>query len=115
MLFRSWAPAETGPNISVVALPFIATAAGVAAYVARQQGLLFTNGSVLLSGTMLTMWAILRTDVFSYALLPTSLPYWVDRSATAVVAVSGIAFVSSSMQQLWRMSIVRPQTELATD
>ena len=110
-----WAPAETGPNISVVALPFIATAAGVAAYVARQQGLLFTNGSVLLSGTMLTMWAILRTDVFSYALLPTSLPYWVDRSATAVVAVSGIAFVSSSMQQLWRMSIVRPQTELATD
>ena len=103
-----WAPAETEPNISIVALAFIAATIGVAAYVARQRGLLFANGSVLLGGTMLTIWAIRRIDVFSYALLPTSLPYWVDRSATAIVAVSGIAFVSYSIQQLWRMSMVRP-------
>ena len=110
-----WAPADTGPNISVFALPFIAAAAGIAASVARQRGLLFANGSVLLGGTMLTIWAIRRIDVFSYALLPTSLPYWVDRSATAVITVSGITFVSYSVQQLWRMSTVRPTTGLATD
>jgi len=110
-----WAPTETGPNINVVVIPLIAATSGVATYVAQQRGLLFTNGSALLGGTMLTIWALLRIDVFSYALLPTSLPYWADRSATAVVAVSGIAFVSYSMQQLWRMSIVRPPTELTTD
>lgn len=110
-----WAPTATGPNISVVIFPFIAVTAGVAVYAARHRGLLFTNGSTLLGGTMLTIWAVLRLDVFSFALLPTSLPYWVDRCCTAVVAVSGIAFVSYAMQQLWQMSVDRPQTELVTD
>lgn len=54
---------------------------------------------VLLAGVELVIWAVVRRDWLVAAVLPTSLPYWVDRMAVAAVLVGSLLTIYAVVRQ----------------
>jgi hypothetical protein len=84
-------PAETGPPWSLWALPATALVVGVVTVVRRTT---MTAGSYrtlqMLGALELVLWGVLHWSWLWAALLPTRLPFWVDRFVSAGVLVGGI-------------------------
>jgi hypothetical protein len=87
-------PPETGPPISLLGLPMVAAVlAGVALLVGRWRAAI-----VLAAGAELVLWAVLRRDWLTAAVLPTDAPFWLDRSVAVAVAVAGVALVALAVR-----------------
>jgi hypothetical protein len=84
-------PSETGPRPAWLLLPLVATIAAVAAAGIRLRGRpgLYAAALVTLSGVNLLLWAWMRRDGFSRAILPTHAPGWLDRFATSAALAGG--------------------------
>ena len=80
-------------GVDVIGPPVIAFLAGFAATQARRSGRL-TSQLVLIGSVGLSAWGILRVDVLTHPILPTLLPYAVDRLITAVVLGGALGVVA---------------------
>ena len=57
-----------------------------------------------MSSIFLALWVLRRKDVLDAALLPTSLPYWIDRAGTAAIGVIACTAASYALVGLWQIS-----------
>jgi hypothetical protein len=79
-------PAETGPRLAPVALALVAVVLSLAAMLRRR----WAAPLVLVASVELILWAVLRRQGLSAAILPTDLPGWLDRSLTAGVGMAAL-------------------------
>jgi hypothetical protein len=56
----------------------------------------------LLAGVQLLLWAYTRRSTLTKAVLPTDLPFWLDRMVTAAALTGGIALVVVTLVALFR-------------
>ncbi len=99
-----WAALGTGPQLTSFALPLLATVLGGLALAFNRQSPIRRNGAQLMSSIFLTIWVLRRKDVLDAALLPTSLPYWVDRAGTAAIGVIACAAAGYALVGLWQIA-----------
>jgi hypothetical protein len=75
-------PSAAGPNPLEIILPAFALVAAIVGLVFHRKPLGVI--SILASLAALTGWAIMRIAALFHPVLPTDLPFWFDRSATAI-------------------------------
>lgn len=93
-------PPETDPSLVVVLLPLVAGAAALAALLARYLHPSITAVGSAIAGAELAVWGWTRRGHLSAALLPTDVPYWVDRGATVAVLLTATSVVAAATHQL---------------
>lgn len=106
--FRSLPP-ETGRSFLLWALPAIALAmVVVAAAAGRRTGWVVERGLIAIAGVQLSIWAFRRSGALVSSVLPTDLPWWLDRfvSATVIVGAPALAVAAA-----WPIvaAVIRPQ------
>lgn len=95
-------PSATEPSPILWALPVVALVAAGAGALVRQAPA--THLPLVFGGAVaLVVLATLRFDAMTKAILPTDLPFWVDRFATAFSLVSGVGAVVLSAIALGRI------------
>ena len=57
---------------------------------------LLQNALGLLAGLQLALWAYTRRSTLTKAVLPTDLPFWLDRTVTEAALTGGIALAVAS-------------------
>ena len=98
-------PKDTGPALTWVLLPATALIASAIALIAARGDRRFTsNGASLVAMVQIALWVIDRFGVFDAALLPTSLPQWIDRALTASVVGAVLPLTYGSTVGLIRAS-----------
>jgi hypothetical protein len=88
-------PAETGPPLTPIALSVIALLVGALALL--RPG--WRAPLVLVAGAELLVWVWLRRLWLVRAVLPTELPFWLDRAATAAVAVVAVGSIGWALRR----------------
>jgi hypothetical protein len=78
-------PAETGPSPVMWAVPGVGLAVAVAAGAASRRSPSLRSALVLVVAAELVVWGALRWGWLWSAVIPTSLPFWIDRAGTALV------------------------------
>lgn len=101
--FRS-VPSETGPLFTWWLLPALALAATVATIAMYGRSVLVQRALMALSGLLLAVWAFVRRDGLTSALVPTDLPMWLDRTTTSACLVGGVLLVGLSIRDLFRVT-----------
>lgn len=101
--FRS-VPPETGPLLTWWLLPALAVAAAIATIAMYGRSILVQRALVTLGGLMLVVWAYVRRDGLTSALVPTDLPMWLDRLTTSACLVGGVLLVGLSVRDLFRIT-----------
>ena len=94
-------PAETGPAWSLWTPPAVALTLAAAALIpgAAVQWLRSRAATlVLLSGIVLVVWGVIHRDWLSAAILPTSLPFWLDRIVTAFALTAGAGIIALAVR-----------------
>jgi hypothetical protein len=108
-------PSMTGPPITAWLIPATALAAAVAGKVlARRAGAaVYAAGARVLVGVELALWAFTRRSGLTAAILPTDLPFWLDRAVTAAAGVFGLLLAAAALVPLvgW---LTRPPARVAT-
>ena len=99
-----WAAPGTGPQLTSFALPLLTTVLGGLALAFNRQSPIQRNGVQLISSIFLAIWVLRRKDVLDAALLPTSLPYWVDRAGTAAIGVIACTAAGYALVGLWQIA-----------
>ncbi len=99
-----WAASGTGPQLTSFALPLLATMLSGSAIVFNRTSSIQRNGVQLISSIFLALWVLRRKDVLDAALLPTSLPDWVDRAGTAAIGVIVCATAGYALVGLWQIA-----------
>ena len=94
--------AETGPLITWWLMPALALAAAIATIAIYGRSEILERGLVAFAGVQLALWAILRRDGLSKAVLPTDVPFWFDRAVTAGVLVGGVTVTVMILRPLFR-------------
>ena len=97
-------PPETGPLLTWWLLPALAVAALVATIAIYGRSALVQRGLTALAGLLLTVWAFVRRDGLTRALVPTDLPMWLDRMTTAACLVGGLALAVVAARELLRIT-----------
>jgi hypothetical protein len=114
---RASLPPETGPAASAWLLPTVALAAiGLATILARRLGWLAGAGLLALAGVNLTVWAWVRRAALTKAVLPTDLPWWIERVVTAAVLLAAPFIVVAALRPVvgaWRAGTADPTERLA--
>jgi hypothetical protein len=99
--FRSL-PGETGPLLSWWLLPSIALVCTVGTILIYGRWPLLQSALATLAGLQLALWGYTRRSTLTRAVLPTELPFWLDRVITAATLVGGAAIVVVSLLALFR-------------
>jgi hypothetical protein len=102
--FRSL-PGETGPMVTWWLLPAFALVCTVATVLVYGRSRLLQLGLVALAGAQLLVWAFTRRSGLDRAVLPTDLPFWVDRFVTASALAGGALLVVVTVRWLWRLPV----------
>jgi hypothetical protein len=96
-----WASTPGGGNPLLWVLPLVAALEGVVALVSRLRtvSVVGTLGAV----AFLSAWVLLRFDVLTKPVLPTSLPFWLDRATTSAslglcIAAAFLAVTSGQLR-----------------
>lgn len=82
-------PAATQPSWSLVVFPLVSMLLAAAARAIRSQRTVL----LLVAGLELVVWGILHWDWLWQAVLPTELPFWLDRLIAAAVVAAGAGVV----------------------
>jgi hypothetical protein len=96
-------PPETGPRLIWWVPPLIAAICGVALLVARRASVYVHIGLALIAASQLLLWGWSRRTGITRAVLPTSLPFWLDRMVTAAALASGLALIAVTVFELVRL------------
>lgn len=107
--FRSL-PSETGPLHTWWLLPAIALACTIVTILTYGRWAMLQSGLAALAGLQLTLWAFGRRATMTRAVLPTDLPFWLDRMVTGAALTSGAALTVVALLELFR-----PQTGATSD
>jgi NADH:ubiquinone oxidoreductase subunit K len=97
-------PAATDPRTVWFVLPLIAvvsTSVGLAMAMRRQR--FAADAALLLVGAELAIWGFVKRDGLSAAIIPTSLPFWLDRFATMAALAGGVSLAALA---LWWLFVV---------
>jgi hypothetical protein len=95
-------PAETGPQLTWWLLPTIAAACLLLSLVAELIDQPFlARGAMVLVGVELFVWALVKRDGLTAALIPTDAPAWFDRLATAAALVGGAGIAAVTLVALF--------------
>lgn len=104
-------PAETGRSMTLWLLPAAALLAiVVAAVFGRRIGWVVERGLVAVAGAQLTIWALRRSSALVSSVLPTDLPWWLDRFVSAAVLVGAPALTIAAAWPIVT-AVVRPQRD----
>jgi hypothetical protein len=111
-------PSETGPRPVWWALPAIAVAC--AATIALLRGLrskaVFSiHGLALVGAVQLALWAWIRRAGLTRGVLPTDLPFTLDRAVTAAALVGGLAAVLVELTAVTRTATQSPSARSIAD
>ena len=96
-------PAATGPLVTWWLLPAISVGCASVTIAVYARSELVEIGLLALGGVMLLLWTTQRRAVFGAAILPTSLPFWVDRLVSAAAGVIGLFAVVTAGRALARL------------
>ena len=109
-----WAAPGTGPQLTSFMIPLLATVSSGSVLVFSRTSSIQRNGLQLMSSIFLALWVLRRKDVLDAGLLPTSLPYWIDRAGTAAIGVIACAAAGYALVGLWQIANVnRPSPRQA--
>ena len=97
-------PAATEPLITWWLLPVLALAAALATIAIYGRSDLLQRGLAALCGLLLVVWAFVRRDGLTSAIVPTDLPMWFDRMTTSACLLGGLLLVGLSIRDLFRIS-----------
>lgn len=98
-------PGDTDPSLNWLLLPSTALAAAGLSVVTAQRGNLFLAcGGAVIAALQLAIWLPDRLGSYEAALIPTTLPQWLDRGMTAALVGATIALFSGSVAGLIRIS-----------
>ena len=86
-------PSDTGPRLTLWALPLVGVVAAVAAGVLRRLQPPVRAGLVAVAGIELLWWAWTRQAALTRALIPTDAPPALDRAVVAAVAVLAVGLL----------------------
>jgi hypothetical protein len=95
-------PAETRPSPLMWAVPAAGLVVAVVAVVAARRPGSLASTAVLLAAAELAVWAMLRWEWLWRAVIPTSLPFWVDRLGTAAVLTGGLGLAAAAARRMSR-------------
>lgn len=107
--YRSLSP-ETGPLITWWLMPALALAAALITIGIYGRSELVERGLVAFAGLQLALWAFLRRDGLTKAVLPTDLPFWFDRAVTAGALAGGVTVTVMVL-----LPLVRSPVHLVSD
>jgi hypothetical protein len=99
-------PAETGPRPIWWLAPATALGCAAAALALRRHRFM-ALGLVATSAAQLVVWTLIRRLTFVRPVLPTDLPAWLDRSASAAVAAGAIVVLAATATRIagvWRQA-----------
>ena len=99
--FRSL-PSETGPLLSWWLLPTIALVCTIFTILTYGRWALLQSALALLTGAQLALWAFTRRATLTSAVLPTDLPFWLDRMVTGAALTGGATLVVVTLLALFR-------------
>ncbi len=99
--FRSL-PSETGPLYTWWLLPAIALACMIITILTYGRWALLQSGLAALAGIQLTIWAFGRRATMTRAVLPTDLPFWLDRMITGAALTGGATLTVVALLELFR-------------
>ena len=89
-------PAAAGGNVLPFAVPVVAMVAALVASLGPARARLVTLGA---TAACLVGWSVLRLGVLTHAVLPTDLPFTIDRAATALALGAGLGL---AVALVWR-------------
>ncbi len=95
-------PAATDPRTVWFVLPLIAVVSTSVGLVMAMRGLSFAaDAALLLVGAELAIWGFVKRDGLSAAIIPTSMPFWLDRFATAAALAGGVSLAALALWWLF--------------
>ena len=98
-------PGDTDPSLNWLLLPATAlVAAGLSVVTAQRGNLFLACGGAMIAALQLAIWLPDRLRSYEAALIPTTLPQWLDRGMTAALVGATIALFSGSVAGLIRIS-----------
>lgn len=108
-------PSATGPRPIWIVLPIIAAVSTAAGLVVAVQGRRFAaDAAVLVVGVELAVWGFVKRDGLTAAIVPTDVPFWLDRFATAGALSAGVA--STALALWWLFAVpALPDSAARTD
>ena len=95
-------PAETGPRWSWWVPPVIATLCGAALPFVPRSAPWLRAAFVVVAGAQLLLWGWSRRSGLAKPVLPTSVPFWLDRLVSATALATGIGLVALAVVELTR-------------
>ena len=107
--FRSL-PGETGPLLAWWLLPSIALVCTVGTILIYGRWPLLQSALAMMAGLQLALWAYTRRSTLTRAVLPTDLPFWLDRMVTAAALVGGAAILVVTLLALFRPAPVATES-----
>lgn len=102
-------PAETGPRPIWWLAPAVALVCAACAIWWRRSAIV-RDGLVVVAAAQLLVWVAVRHLTFSRAVLPTDLPFWVDRAGTAGVAAGASALLATAVARVAGLTRQAPTT-----
>ena len=104
-------PAETGPRPIWWLPPAVAVACAVAAVAWRRSPVLY-HGLVAIAGAQIVLWGFVRRYTFTRPVLPTDMPYWLDRCLSASAVTGALLLVGAAVGSL--VTLVRQPVRAAS-
>lgn len=106
-------PAETGPLMTWWLLPAIAVLCTVAVILTYGLSPLLQSGLLALGAAQLLVWAVQRRTTLTRAVLPTDLPFWLDRVVTAAVLVGSAGLIIVAVREMFRAPAAAPAEQVS--
>jgi hypothetical protein len=97
-------PAETGPRLIWWIPPVVATACGIGILGLRSKAPFVRLGLLLVAASQLFVWGWVRRLGLVRGVLPTSVPFWIDRAVTAAALVVGVGLLVLGVVDLIRLA-----------
>jgi hypothetical protein len=94
-------PAETGPRLIWPLLPSIALVASLAGAALARRSPFAAVAAGLIAACQLTVWAFVKRDGLTAAIVPTDAPQWFERFSLTAAFVVGVGGVAIALVQLF--------------
>ncbi len=94
-------PSETGPRIIWALLPSIALVASLAAIALGRRAPFAAVAAGLVAASQLAIWAFVKRDGLTAAIVPTDAPQWFERLSLTAAFVVGVGGVAIAVFQLF--------------
>ena len=95
-------PGATGPRPIWIVLPLVAAVSAAAGLLLAVRGRRFAaDAAMLLVGVELAVWGFMKRDGLSAAIVPTDVPFWLDRFTTAAALIGGVMLVAIAVWSLF--------------